>query len=260
MPLWRFATIKVSHTFLFSFWEAASKSQFLNGFLIFNSSRLKNTLQGFQNSNLSIFSHHYSDHQQVLDMINRDRTLDMDFVLGCRQFALLETYYLTWLLTLFSDVFLQKSFPRSISFYPAYDCPDSAEIKCECGTSIYFHQRLNRTTVRPPSQLASEGFYGLDEVVASDCWHHFVTLFSSFKFRHSSEFVTTSHVHIALSESLAAQSSSETYPNFQYSGMVWHRHKSSVPSGFRIERESFSDCSPNYLRFCLLVGNFWLSL
>ncbi|ATZ52043.1 hypothetical protein BCIN_07g05690 [Botrytis cinerea B05.10] len=105
-------------------------------------------------------------------MINRDRTLDMDFVLGCRH-----------------DVFLQESFPRSISFYPAYDCPDSAEIKCECGTSIYFHQRLNRTTVRPPSQLASEGFYGLDEVVASDCWHHFVTLFSSLKFRHSSDYL-----------------------------------------------------------------------
>ncbi|TGO26059.1 hypothetical protein BPAE_0067g00310 [Botrytis paeoniae] len=102
--------------------------------------------------------------------MNPDVTLGRGFVLGCRH-----------------DLTLQNSFSRSIRFYAAQSFALSCEIECECGTSIYFNRKPNHTNENPLPQRTSEVLYDLDEDGASDCWHHFVTLFSNFKFKHASD-------------------------------------------------------------------------
>ncbi|KAF7916483.1 hypothetical protein EAE99_009665 [Botrytis elliptica] len=101
-----------------------------------------------------------------------DATLSRVFVIGCRH-----------------DLTLQTSFSWSIRFYSAQIYAPNREIKCECGTSIYFCRRPSYINERPLPPPTREVVYDLDKDGASDCWHHFVTLFSSFKFQHASDYL-----------------------------------------------------------------------
>ncbi|KAF5874194.1 putative heterokaryon incompatibility protein [Botrytis fragariae] len=89
-------------------------------------------------------------------MMNPDVTLGRIFVLGCRQIPSLGP----------------SDFTQHRVLHPV--------VKLNANVPNYDNEKLL-------PQLTNEVLYNLDEDGASECWHHFVTLFSSFKFKHASE-------------------------------------------------------------------------
>ncbi|KAF7956969.1 hypothetical protein EAE96_004292 [Botrytis aclada] len=84
---------------------------------------------------------------------------------------------------------LQNSSSRTIYFIGGRTTVPDCEIKFKRGTSIYFRHKASFTDLRTLPLLQNEVVYDLDKDVPSDCWHHFVTIFSRLKTKNASDYL-----------------------------------------------------------------------